>query len=76
MTMLPSVSPAGLHQVGYEIFATAATNAAERELSGHLSIALTLKMRCPSLDWLLLGVTGVCPTTAIVGPPATPIHRI
>ena len=75
-TMMPSVSSAGLYQVGYEIFATAATDAAGRRSSGHLSIALTLKMRCQSLDWLPLGVVGVCPATAVVGPHATPIHRI
>ena len=49
-TMLPAVSSAGLHQVGYKIFATAATNAAGRRPSGHLSMALTLKMRFWSLD--------------------------
>ena len=64
------------HQVGYEIFATAATDAAGRRPSGHLLMALTLKMRCPSLDWLPLGVAGVYPATAVVGPPATPIHWI
>ena len=75
-TMLRSVLSARLYQVGYEIFVTAATDAAGRRPSGHLSMALTLKMRCPSLDWLPLGVAGVCPATVVVGPPTTPIHRI
>ena len=68
MTMLLVVSSARLHQVSYEIFAKAATNAAGRRPSGHLLTALILKMRCPSLDSLPLGVAGVCP--------AIPIHRI
>ena len=70
--MLPAVSSAGLHQVGYEIFATAATDAAGRRPSGHLSMALTFKMRCPSLDWLPLGVTGACLQLQLLDIPPPP----
>ena len=64
---------AWLHQVGYKIFATVATDVTGRRPSGHLSVALTLKMRHPSLDSLLLGVIRVCTATAVVGPPVIPI---
>ena len=64
--MFLSVSSAGLHEVSYEIFVTATTDAAGRRPSGHLLMALTLKMRYPLLDWLPLGVAGVCPASAIV----------
>ena len=70
--MLPSVSSAGLHQVGYEIFATAATDATERRPSGYLLMTLTFKMRCPSLDCLPLCVTGSAPPLPLLDLPLPP----
>ena len=73
--MLPAVSSAWLHQVAYEIFATAATNAAGRRPSGHLLMILTRKMRFWSLDWLPLGVAGSAPPLLLLDLPPPPYIR-
>ena len=59
-TPTPDVPSAGLHQVGYKIFAAATTKAPE--------------IWCPPRDGRLLYGAGVCPATVVVGRPADLSH--